>query len=120
MTSWLTPLITPVAVNCCVARNALPVPLGINMTVAVGGLTVSDSSPSIGGRPPMPPMPPVPVGPVGFSLVPAHPAAIKPQASVATKTDRSDKPDRKERLSACIAWLQSSVFNFTSWAKSTP
>src|ERR1044071_1378744 len=48
-TFWLAPLMMPVAVNCAVARSALPVPLGINMTVALGGSTVSASSPLIGG-----------------------------------------------------------------------
>src|ERR1044071_5822392 len=92
-TFWLAPLMMPVAVNCAVARSALPVPLGINMTVALGGSTASDSRPLIGGGPPRPPMPPEPVEPVGLSLVPAH-----PKASVPIKTDNTDNLDNVDRM----------------------
>src|SRR4051794_21883590 len=70
-----TPLTTPVAMNCWGAEVSPPAAFAVKITDADDGLISSDSSPLIGGGPPMlpprPVLPPLPV--VACGLTPAQP-----------------------------------------------
>src|SRR4051812_45999546 len=104
--SWDTPLTTPVAVNCWGVDVSPPAAFAVRITDAVVGLMSSDSSPLIGGGPPMlppkpPAVPPVPV--VACGLTPAQPpwASANARAVPATRVRAT-----RTCLSAFIFGLQ--------------
>src|SRR5678816_518559 len=103
--SIITPFTLPDALNCAVPDWIIPRLFEVRVIEALGGLTVSDSRPLMGGKVPMPPVPPLPVPPVpvgAFILTPAQPVA----SANAPAANRTPKKGTRNCISGFMSGLQ--------------
>ena len=112
VTSIETPLTTPVAVNCTGVPVSAPAVPAVSVTVAVAGVTSSDSRPGMGGGPPAPPIPLSPVPPfpvVDCGLTPAQPAASADASAATTRNVRREPERTRDCLSGFISGAPAKV-----------